>query len=270
MSAWPSVGLAFCAFLAFCSASRGVERFEVDRSLLTATRTFGGVIEETPMTEIPLNYFVCVMTSVRWSPPSEGAGSHTVEWRWYSGGNLVRGQPTRVEFKAPPVRLDRCWPASSELGRWRVDVLIDDKVIDTHHFEVVPASTDAPGKPAGPSPGGVRPVDTACERVEAPKLINRVEPAYPEAIRRARLEGVVVLGGILGTDGTISDIGIEKNPSGALTMLALAAVSQWRYAPASCNGKPIRVYLTVAVTFNLGRPRNRFAPPVLWPTPRGE
>jgi outer membrane biosynthesis protein TonB len=36
-----------------------------------------------------------------------------------------------------------------------------------------------------------------------------------------------------------------------LDIEAVLAVSQWRYRPATADGKPVRVFLTVTVTFTL-------------------
>jgi TonB family protein len=99
----------------------------------------------------------------------------------------------------------------------------------------------------------VKPVDVECRSIEAPKLQHRIEPRYPEDVRKQGLEGAVIVHGILGTDGMVSDITVLQSPSKALSDLALEAVGQWRYTPAYCNdlAKPIRVHLTVTSTFRL-------------------
>src|SRR6266540_2967355 len=40
----------------------------------------------------------------------------------------------------------------------------------------------------------------------APKLVNKVEPPYPEAARKARMEGVVILEFIITTRRTAEDV----------------------------------------------------------------
>ena len=87
--------------------------------------------------------------------------------------------------------------------------------------------------------------------VKAPQLINRVEPSYPEAARKARMEGVVILEAIITASGSVEDVKVLKSVNPLLDSAASRAVQQWRYRPATLNGRAVRVYLTVTVTFNL-------------------
>lgn len=99
----------------------------------------------------------------------------------------------------------------------------------------------------------VIPVDVACSSIEEPKVIHRVEPRYPEDLRRRRIHGRVEVKGIIGKDGALSDLRVESSSSPALSELVLEAVIQWRYKPAYCNdlAQPIRVYVTVTSRFRL-------------------
>lgn len=87
--------------------------------------------------------------------------------------------------------------------------------------------------------------------VKAPQLVNRVEPSYPEAARKARMEGVVILEAIITANGNVEDVKVLKSVNPLLDAAATRAVSQWKYRPATLNGRAVRVYLTVTVTFNL-------------------
>jgi len=87
--------------------------------------------------------------------------------------------------------------------------------------------------------------------VKAPVLIQKIEPSYPEAARKARLEGVVILEAIITASGSVEDVKVLKSVNALLDASAVRAVGQWRYKPATLNGRAVRVYLTVTVTFNL-------------------
>ena len=87
--------------------------------------------------------------------------------------------------------------------------------------------------------------------VKAPQLTNRVEPSYPEAARKARMEGVVILEAIITASGSVEDVKVLKSVNPLLDSAASRAVQQWKYRPATLNGRAVRVYLTVTVTFNL-------------------
>lgn len=87
--------------------------------------------------------------------------------------------------------------------------------------------------------------------VRAPVLIARTEPDYPEAARRIRLEGMVILEAIISGDGAVEDIRVVHSANPLLDAAAQKAVRQWRYRAATLNGRAVSVYLTVTVTFGL-------------------
>ena len=106
--------------------------------------------------------------------------------------------------------------------------------------------TPSPTPVVSPTPGA----DTDCVGpIQAPALIKRVEPHYPEALREQGVKGLVVLRGVLGTDGRITNISVLDSPSETLTTLAKDAFRQWRYKPAICDGRPHRVNMTAKITF---------------------
>lgn len=84
-----------------------------------------------------------------------------------------------------------------------------------------------------------------------PEEIDRVLPRYPAAARRNRVEGPVVLRGIVRRDGTMDDVEVIKDLPYGLGDAARRAVSRWRFRPATVNGEPIDVYYTVTVNFRL-------------------
>ena len=53
--------------------------------------------------------------------------------------------------------------------------------------------------------------------------------------------------------GCITNVHLLRSSSPELDMMGMEAVAQWRYRPARLNGRPVRVYLTVTVTYRLGR-----------------
>jgi protein TonB len=87
--------------------------------------------------------------------------------------------------------------------------------------------------------------------VREPRLIQRVEPAYPDAARIARIQGLVVLEAIITTAGRVEDLRVLRSPSPLLSESALSAVGRWRYLPATLNERPVNVFLTVTVDFKL-------------------
>lgn len=89
------------------------------------------------------------------------------------------------------------------------------------------------------------------ERILAPKALTRVNPTYPEAAKAAAAEGVVVLRALIGTDGSIEDLEVVQGQPHGLSEAAMEAVRQWRFAPATLEGKPVRVVFTLTINFVL-------------------
>lgn len=82
-----------------------------------------------------------------------------------------------------------------------------------------------------------------------PVLQNSVEIEYPEALRRspAPPQGQVVIKLVVGVDGVPKELEVAQGVDPELDALALAAVSQLRYAPGLYKGRPIEVVLKVAI-----------------------
>lgn len=125
-----------------------------------------------------------------------------------------------------------------------------------------------PGGVEGGTVGGVvggvlNSVGTAAPKLAAPKrvrvtsgvteglLIHKVMPEYPQAAKAARMQGTVVLGAIIGKDGTVKGLKVVSGPP-ILAQAAIAAVKEWRYKPYYLNGQPTEVDTTINVNFKLG------------------
>jgi protein TonB len=87
--------------------------------------------------------------------------------------------------------------------------------------------------------------------VTHPEIIERVDPAYPEAMRRAHVQGIVVLEAVITAAGAVEELRVIASGGPMLDAAAAAAVSRWRYEPATLNGRAVPVRLTVTVRFGL-------------------
>jgi len=87
--------------------------------------------------------------------------------------------------------------------------------------------------------------------MQRPVLLSKVEPAYPNAARLARLPGKVVVEAVIGLDGRVESAVVISSTSTLFDSAAAQAVRQWRYKPALMNAQPVRVYFTVVVSFVL-------------------
>jgi protein TonB len=81
------------------------------------------------------------------------------------------------------------------------------------------------------------------------KLItHKIEPIYPEAARRAKTQGIVVLETLIGADGSVLDVRAVSGPD-ELSPAAVDAVKWWRFQPYLVNGQAVRVKTTLAIQF---------------------
>jgi TonB family protein len=89
--------------------------------------------------------------------------------------------------------------------------------------------------------------------VQAARIINRVQPEYPERARQNGITGTVRLHVILAKDGTMKQLEVVSGHP-LLQQAALDAVRQWRYQPTLLNGSPVEVDTTIDIIFSLNTP----------------
>jgi TonB family protein len=87
--------------------------------------------------------------------------------------------------------------------------------------------------------------------IEPPRLLREVKADYTDEARRRNLQGDVVLEIVVRSDGSVGDVTVLKGLGSGLDQRAVAAVRQWRFAPARRRGTPVDVIVEVAVEFTL-------------------
>jgi TonB family protein len=118
-------------------------------------------------------------------------------------------------------------------------------------FVMVPSSDKPAASDTKPNTGG-EPIKRISigGNVQAARLINRVQPRYPEIARNERISGVVKLHVIIGKDGSVRSLRVQSGIC-SLAMAAMEAVRQWRYQPTLLNGEPVEVDTVTDVIFSL-------------------
>ncbi len=84
-----------------------------------------------------------------------------------------------------------------------------------------------------------------------PTKTLHVDPQYTEIARKARIQGAVILRATIDQQGGITDVEVLRGLQMGLTEAAVAAVRQWKFTPATLNGRPVAVYFNLTVTFQL-------------------
>jgi protein TonB len=116
--------------------------------------------------------------------------------------------------------------------------------------EVLRSTGSAPVLATTPAPTPKR-IRVPARMAEA-NLVYDVAPKYPPEAGRARIEGTVVLLAVIGKDGTVEEVRVEKGLP-VLAQAAIEAVKQWRYRPYLLNGEPVEVDSQITINFTLSR-----------------
>lgn len=87
--------------------------------------------------------------------------------------------------------------------------------------------------------------------VARPVKIFSPKPQYTELARRAGLEGIVILQAVIDKQGQAGEVEVLRGLPLGLSESAVAAVERWRFEPATLRGRPVRVFLSLTVKFNL-------------------
>jgi len=90
----------------------------------------------------------------------------------------------------------------------------------------------------------------ATGEVLVPKLIKKVDPVYPEAARKAGIQGIVLLEATTDEQGNVVKVKVQKSIP-ELDQAAIDALKQWKYEPMIVEGKPKGVVFTVTIRFAL-------------------
>ena len=99
----------------------------------------------------------------------------------------------------------------------------------------------------------LNPAPGAIEGVSAPVAVSKVDPAYPAALIRDKVEGVVVLRAVIHSDGTVGDIRILQSLNETLDENAETALQQWHFRPGTKNGAPVDLEAVIKIPFRAPR-----------------
>jgi len=143
---------------------------------------------------------------------------------------------TQAEPSPPPPVPSRA--RSPEMPPGGLVVYQDGKVI----FRLKPSP--APGEPSAPDPAVGSPGKASV------RLLQRVEPEYPEAAKQQHIQGAVVLEAKVGQDGTVQHLAVISGNS-MLATAASDAVLKWRFKPLVQNGRGAPFQTRIKVDFVL-------------------
>ena len=87
--------------------------------------------------------------------------------------------------------------------------------------------------------------------ITPPKLIKRIAPEYSRTARDAKIQGLVIMSGVVNGKGRAQDLRVERTLDPELDANAIEAVRKWEFQAATKAGVPVSVYVTLEVNFRL-------------------
>jgi TonB family protein len=87
--------------------------------------------------------------------------------------------------------------------------------------------------------------------LQPPVPIRKVDPKYFRSAIAERVNGKVVVAGVLQTDGRIREIRILKSVDARLDLSAARALLKWEFVPAQRNGIPVEMDIIAEIPFLL-------------------
>jgi periplasmic protein TonB len=84
-----------------------------------------------------------------------------------------------------------------------------------------------------------------------PSVVSSVPPNYPAALRRAGVEGTVVLVFVLNESGRVEDPRVESSSRPEFEQPAVDAVRRWRFRPGEKGGEAVRTYMRLPIRFRV-------------------
>ena len=112
-------------------------------------------------------------------------------------------------------------------------------------------------QPGSPSRGSVNATGSTANRrlsvggeVKPPRRVVNVNPVYPADAQAAGIRGLVILGIVIGEDGSVIETEVLSSIP-ELDQAAIDAVTQWQFEPTLLNGEPVEVEMEVTINFTL-------------------
>jgi TonB family protein len=87
--------------------------------------------------------------------------------------------------------------------------------------------------------------------LSSPVVLKKVDPKYPPTLVAERVEGEVVLYGVIASDGSVGQIQVVRGVDDQLDENAKNALAQWKFKPATKAGEAIDVEVIAHIPFRI-------------------
>lgn len=88
--------------------------------------------------------------------------------------------------------------------------------------------------------------------VTSPQLLKFTKPSYTDDAIKARIQGVVTLEAVVRKDGKVDSFKVVRGLGYGLDEKSIEEVAKnWKFRPGLFNGKPVDIFITIEIEFNL-------------------
>jgi TonB family protein len=89
--------------------------------------------------------------------------------------------------------------------------------------------------------------------IKLPSVVKEVKPGYTAAAMQNKIQGSVWLEAVVTAEGDIGEVKVTRSldTEYGLDQEAIKAAKQWKLKPATREGKPVAVWITIELTFTL-------------------
>jgi len=203
-----------------------------------------------------------------------GPGKPTVFMRLFVAPGMQHcgGGPGANSFGQFAPGADADHDLNQALERWVEKGMAPDKLIATKFVDDKPEKGVAMARPLCPYPATAKykgagdtndAANFECTHdaeitytakdpgVKAPRPLHTPEPKYSKSARKQKIEGVVTLSVIIGTDGKAHDVKVVNSLEPSLDANAIAVIKTWKFAPATKDGRPVAVAMVLEIDYKL-------------------
>jgi protein TonB len=100
---------------------------------------------------------------------------------------------------------------------------------------------------------GTGPYRSIAEVSRMPRFINQVKPVFPDAAKRANIEGVVILQVDIDATGAVKMVQLIQGLGYGCDEAAVAAIHESTFSPAYAGDEPVPCRVTQSYRFKFGQ-----------------
>jgi TonB family protein len=140
--------------------------------------------------------------------------------------------------------------ANAESAQQKSTALVDPRSITGNAWGATPLPRRARPAPAASQQASndATSASSAPQRARAANVRTRPIPRY-QPLPRISATGTARLTLLVGADGNVKQVGIDRALQGGNTAALLSAVQSWRFKPATENGDPVAAPYSVEISF---------------------